>query len=1468
MGSKRSTRLAAAFCLTLAMLTLPEAGAGSAYLQVTEKRTQADDELQLVTTFRLANALTEYEFTYDITVGPETPAGKCFSTQWVYTIGVPSLGMTGPVSCNWYSQGFIDLQIDGESLKDYPATIESVRRGGPDAACSATWKTAKGTVRLIFLLRADDDRLLVRSEWETAAPASSVALKMLSYPCWFYGKKDRWITTATREVQHDETVELDPATEPWVFCHDKGTARDHAYGGCAALAVPEELVSATVEVTSYPVWTTFNFRPESGHATLALWDFAETSDNAANIAYLKEATSSFVDDLRNVAASDWSNPSTVVDILPEARRSLFKSARKFESTPYDTFTSAIATPHRRWAKPLDGGPIRVLVIAPTWSQRETVELTQRLDLDATTFSVSKRDVLFEKRWLELYDSFKLYGYKPRNVVSLLGDLENKLQHDYDCIVIGDVKRDILPDYFIDKIRDKVRAGTGLVATGMGRSVAATILGKSSRSAPFQAILPIEALPSLRDFGWQEPGEKGLLTRGATVGSGRILQMNHQVSSNLNLSLTPSVSRAYDYVPTDYEYFQALVAKAVLWAAQREPAAEITDLTMDNVHVRMREPVPTAELVIRVHDREGTVELEQARTITLAGEDTDIPLDLALRRGGEHFLDVTLKRANGDVIDWASIAFETTSRSGINGIALKTTVLAPGAPLVGEVDLRHTPPGAQLYLVVTDAYERIVARRIAALTPGATSHAFSMPLPASLCAMHRIEATLFDAQGNIDWAHAEFTIPNRDLDNFIFLMWSCATNNWTQSAVNRTLAGMGVDSLDMPGLTGADADTMNAACRNAAWTALRSVPYITRIASKQRTGLVRKPCLTDPVHLQKWTDGLRERAQAAAPYGPVAYTLGDENFLVTAKLDVCQSPTCLAGFREYLRKQYADLAALNAEWDTQFASWNDVMPTTFKEAKESGQHARWVDHRRYMDGVLTQAHALGRQAIRERDPGARVGFDGVFTLNSWHGYDFYQLCRTCDLNQVYCLRLAQIEYLRSFQLPNAMLGAWHNRIGNKDEISAKRIPWNLLFNGFNSSWYWMAYRTGPAALFPDLRPTPQMKWMAESHAEIKAGIGVLLMGADRLGDGIAIHYSQASVHGGTLLERPLYQAHRGAILAIEDLGLQHDFVSYEQIEQGALKDYRVFVMPASCALSAKEIAAIKVFAQAGGLVVADVYPGIMDGHCKALATAALDDVFGCTFSATVPTIAPDAPVTFHSNAFGQGQAVLMNRPFSDYEAARNDGKEQPFREALRQTLEQRGIRSAVYITQAQTGARLSACETVRFRDGEAEYVAIVKDDDIADHAPVNAKIQFPANRHLFDLRRKRYVGRTQSIDLRIVPGVPELFALLPYQVRPPGITGIPPNCVPGQPVDLAIRLSATPPDAGTGRHVIRLELTDPTGKAVPHYAQNIELTDGTAKASMTFAFNDQPGTWTLAAIDVTTNETARTRLTLTVPEQSQ
>ncbi len=1438
---------------------IPTVSAQTAYLQLTEKRSEREGEQQLQQTVYLAGSYTEFELAYDIAIGPDTPEGRCFSSLWVYSIGMPTLGMAGPASCNWYSQGFFDVLLDGESLREYPATFRVVRRGGPDALCTATWEMAKGTVAAHFLLRGGDDKLLMQIEWQPEAALESVELKLLCYPSWFYGDKDRWIVTPTREVQHAQTVALDSPHEPWVFYHDRGLPERESYGACALMYVPDELTDASVQVDNYPVWTTLRFKPAAGRATVALWDFTGVGADEENLAYLREHGEQILEDLSRVAGSDWQQPLTAAAHLPADRKALHGERHVFETTPYDVMTSTVSTPHRRWAKPLADGPVRALIIAPRWAQRETVELAQRLDVEYETVSVSASYILLDKRGLTLYGTYELYGYRPRSVVAVLNDLRTKLEREYDCIIVADVRNGILPQYFIDMIAQKVRAGTGLVATGAGASFVAALGQDDRQPVRFWAPVPIESLPVLRNYAWTKTEEKPALIDATTVGNGRTLVMKYPVSSRSNLALTPATTQALDYVSADYEYYQSLLAKALLWAARREPRARIVKLAADFMRVESQTRFSGIELSVHVHDRDGRTEWSQRRMVNLSPGANELRLELTVPRGGEHFLDVAL-RQDGSVIDWASTWFETTSETAITEVSLDKTVLAAGDTLRGLVRLRGIEARSRLDARLIDSLDRVVARQRIVVEPGAVEKRLRVKLLDPLTVVHRLEVTLSDALGERDWTHREVTAPDRRLDDFMFLVWSSGHNNHVRSAINQVLAEAGVDTIDNVGLTQSDGPTMAASCRNAARRNLRSVPYITRIASMQGTGLVRRPCLTDPEHLSEWTSALRERAQAAAPYGPPAYTLGDENFLVRTRLDVCSSPTCLANFRDYLREIYGNLRALSREWDAEFESWEQVTPITLDEARETKQYARWADHRRYMDSVFTQAHALGRSAIRQADPGARVGFDGVFSLDSWHGYDFYQLVRACDLNQVYARRFNQVEYLRSFHQPDALLGAWHNRIGNDDEISARRVAWHLLFHGFNSGWYWTSYNTGPAALFPDLRPTPQLQWLAESHGEIKAGIGKLLMNADRLHDGITIHYSQASVHGNTLLDRQLPEAHWGALLAIEDLGLQYDFVSYEHIEQGALEDCRVFVMPASCAVSEKELAAIRAFVEEGGLLVADILPAVMDGRCKPLEEGALDDVFGKTISADVSTTMPDGDMPpLMPNAFGRGRALLLGFPFSDYTALRSDGNEGAFREALRDVLASHGIEAKVRVL--SDGKPLSACEVVRFRNGEIEYVGIVKEDDIEDRETRQATILFPRESYVYDVRARRLLGHVARVETTITPGVPLLYALLPYSVDGLRLRPDRRRYAGGKAVTLRIKL-VTGAARLAGDHVVRLEVTDPIGRARPHYAQNLLLSKPEVTARVRLALNDPAGEWTFTATDVVSGQAATARVTVT------
>ena len=139
---------------------------------------------------------------------------------------------------------------------------------------------------------------------------------------------------------------------------------------------------------------------------------------------------------------------------------------------------------------------------------------------------------------------------------------------------------------------------------------------------------------------------------------------------------------------------------------------------------------------------------------------------------------------------------------------------------------------------------------------------------------------------------------------------------------------------------------------------------------------------------------------------------------------------------------------------------------------------------------------------------------------------------------------------------------------------------------------------------------------------------LFLNSRRLHDGIAIHYSQASMQVHWLLDNVQnareWMLHSGGdrhshftglrnswTKLIEDLGLQYEFVGRGHIEEGKLgaSQYRVLILPQSLAVSAAEASAIRQFVYAGGLLIADYRAASMNEHGRDLGHGQLDDVFG-------------------------------------------------------------------------------------------------------------------------------------------------------------------------------------------------------------------------------------------------------------------
>src|SRR5262249_8804171 len=119
-------------------------------------------------------------------------------------------------------------------------------------------------------------------------------------------------------------------------------------------------------------------------------------------------------------------------------------------------TDTVVSPHIRWSKPARSGLLRVLFIVPRYALREVVEFSQRFDLRREVFCVrSELDFAVKDKQL----AAELPGSGGAESTARL---RAKFEANYDCLVVGNAWA-VLPPWAQQKILDKVKKGTGLVA---------------------------------------------------------------------------------------------------------------------------------------------------------------------------------------------------------------------------------------------------------------------------------------------------------------------------------------------------------------------------------------------------------------------------------------------------------------------------------------------------------------------------------------------------------------------------------------------------------------------------------------------------------------------------------------------------------------------------------------------------------------------------------------------------------------------------------------------------------------------------------------------------------------------------------------------------------------------------------------------------------------------------------------------
>jgi hypothetical protein len=639
-------------------------------------------------------------------------------------------------------------------------------------------------------------------------------------------------------------------------------------------------------------------------------------------------------------------------------------------------------------------------------------------------------------------------------------------------------------------------------------------------------------------------------------------------------------------------------------------------------------------------------------------------------------------------------------------------------------------------------------------------------------------------------------------------------------------------------------------RTQEWSFLQAKELYAKDPSSKEA-FKRHPSFWDPVWRAKIHDRLVQAAKRNSPYRPWFYSLADEAGIadLAAFWDFDFSDESLVQMRRWLATQYASLAALNAEWDTNFATWDLVTPMTTHDAmqRNGDNFSAWADFKEWMDVSFADALKMGTDAIHEVDKDAYVSIGGG-QMPGWGGYDYSRLTQALTAIEPYDIG-NNVEIIRSLNPDMPMLTT-----GFANGDWERHRVWRELLHGNRGLILWdekleYAGNSGPGA-----RGVEAEKY----YNEIRSGIGALIINSHRVTDPIAIHYSQASMRTEWMLSRrpegDAWTKRRAKIertdnefmrlreswcRLIEDQGFQYNFVSNNQLQQGELlkSGYRVLVLPRSSSLSKSEADAIREFAEHGGLVIADGEPGTFNEHSRRLQKSPIADLFA------------------------SGKAILIQARTLEYHQDRLANKEGPVHKSVGELLRSNGVKPEFSVTDS-AGHPVVGVEVHVFQNGGTHLVALqsnpqLRVDELGPpdfrsnerfEVPVKVTVTLPQAQYAYDVRLGKQLGKQKTIAVTVNPYEPTILAVA-SDPMPDLHVSAPASAPRGANVSLAIGCDRS----AAAVHVFHIYVEDSEGKRIPHYSGNIVAKGGQAMKTLPLAYSDPVGDWKIRVRDTLTGQ---------------
>lgn len=1189
---------------------------------------------------------------------------------------------------------------------------------------------------------------------------------------------------------------------------------------------------------------------------------------------------------------------------------------------YLTVDTRVATPHIPWARPLAGGKLKVFCLINNPGKRELTELWQRLDLDFTevvTISPSalgrsammsrwKGDSQAEKE-AELaaklqadYDVYVIGNFTWANLpIDRRFEIFQRASQGKGLVIV--FEQPVVTDE-LKMLRDSAApAGASWILGGLP--------------------LPRLRMGWIETHAGFKPTRQPLsaLVRTCQIAAGRAVFLDYpfpKADRYENFGGTQGIylgAALCPFIPFDpeqtheYEYHQQLLIRSILWAAGRTPPVDLAVAAAtipagdSPVTVRLANlPAGAMRLWYRVLTAKGQRLAGGTQPVT--GEQTE--LQPGWLPAGDAQLELRLLDDQDRVLAFATHALIITAPARIAGIAVEQARVND-QQLAGTVRLT-APATGRLRLRLADIHDRVVLDETVPVTTAEVP--FEFPLPATATArLHTLRAELLDAAAKpVALDTTLVCVPQPERHDVTYLAWSTAYFgcmpmqfiNWfckdrfgmdlydTEVTLMARVAGpKGFAKVAHP------ATTASLAFDQA------SVPYNIDVIYRG-SSLERTPCLSDPAYRQNARAQLQTAARYYRDYGvrPPFYSLGDEFLLAyPGGPDVCLAESTQRDFRVWLEKKYGTIAKLNQAWGTDLKAWEEAGGVAMADAQAANQPVRWLDHRLHMDAVVIDFILACKQDVREIDPATKIGFEGMFRSYSECGYDMEGITAVCEYLQSYEYPY-RWEMLASFKPPGAIYGLWSN--GHGSVPASNYQVWKQTAHGLNALGWWRI--TGePGAVGFDLGTSGvPAKMVAISNqaaqvAQVRAGIARLLHEAPRADQAVAILHSQTSLHMAkydTGEAATLSAAWSAWQFIFDDLGIGYRYVKSADIDQVTPANTKVLVLPFAVCLPDNVVAGIKRYVAAGGTVLADVRAGARDAAGRPVTAGALDDLLGFTRSGAGTLQSHDTPIgklqletglTLRPAAkatatvadipygivhpFQRGRAVTLNFQPTAYGATftASDFAIVPYQagfavntgvaDLVRDFLATAGVRVGVGVGAPDRNAP-GFEQFLRAKEGTRVLTVVRKFfSDYYQGQSATQTLYLPEKSHVYDVRQRAYRGYVDQVPIELAPGESVVLALLPYQPRMTGLRATARSD--------ALIVSGRLDTGGATKvhHVLRVEVTDPTGRRRTEADQNLTLAQPEFEIRHPLALNAPRGRWLVRVADVGSDQTVEIPVTL-------